>query len=364
MSHVACTMVASRIRSSLITRRFASKFRPRRPVSKNYRPVPTRKTKERGPSDPFNLSTPPRKPYLLGATEAEDLPDFARTIPKSDDPLVRDFGPEVAEGLRESWRDKSRGGAKSVESQMRLADYWTAGMGSTEERVMERRLGMEASFNEEDRGNFGEFVEKMVESQQFGDFELGDGDRPPIDDSERPQQVDPEKGRQVFGPWGETIVRVDRVQKVQKGGTMMRYRALVIGGNTRGVAGYGIAKAIGPKEAVQAASRKCKQNVFFFDRYKGSGIVQDLVGKHNSCKVFLRTVSKNKGLVGHPLVTTILVSFGVTDCSAKTHGNRNIYNIVYATFKALMRHESVETISMKRGKRFLPLDKARHIQME
>ncbi len=159
------------------------------------------------------------------------------------------------------------------------------------------------------------------------------------------------------------VVRVDRVQKVQRGGTMVRYRALVIGGNANGVAGFGVAKSNGPQEAAEAAARMCKRNIFFLDRYKGQGLTTDLVGKHNSCQVILRSVSRNYGLHGHPLIQEICKLFGLTDVSSKTHGNRNVYNVVRATFKAIITHESLEEIALKRGKRLLLLDRAAKMQL-
>ena len=144
---------------------------------------------------------------------------------------------------------------------------------------------------------------------------------------------------------------------------MVRYRALVIGGNTNGCAGFGVAKANAPNEATAAASRMAKRNIFFIDRYMNSGITSDLVGKHNSCKVHLRSVHPNRGLKGHPLILEILKHFGISDCSAKSHGNRNIYNVVRATFKAICTHESMEDIALKRGKRLMNLERAKRLQI-
>mmetsp|Transcript_7621 Transcript_7621/g.17501 ORF Transcript_7621/g.17501 Transcript_7621/m.17501 type:complete len:145 (+) Transcript_7621:237-671(+) len=144
---------------------------------------------------------------------------------------------------------------------------------------------------------------------------------------------------------------------------MLRYRALVIGGNANGCAGFGIAKASSPIEAASVASRMCKRNVFFVERYQGAGLTHDLVGKHNSCRVLLRAVDPHRGLHGHPLVCTILAFFGIADCTAKTHGNRNQFNVVRATFKALMTHESMEDIALKRGKRLMNLERAKRLQI-
>ena len=159
------------------------------------------------------------------------------------------------------------------------------------------------------------------------------------------------------------IVRVDRVQKVQRGGTLVRYRALVVGGNANGCAGFAVAKANSAQEACAIASKRCKRNIFFVDRYKGGGLTRDLVGRHNSCKVTLRAVQPHFGMNGHPLVMDILMHFGISDCSCKTHGNRNHHNVVRATFKALATHESIEDISLKRGKRLMNLERYRRLQI-
>lgn len=159
------------------------------------------------------------------------------------------------------------------------------------------------------------------------------------------------------------VVRVDRVQKVQKGGTLVRYRALVVGGNTRGCAGFGVAKANSPQEATALASRMCKRNIFFVQPFAGSALTRDLAGRHNSCKVTLLAVQPHFGLHGHPLIMDILLYAGITDCTAKSYGNRNQYNVVRATFKALATHESMEQIAMKRGKRLMNLERAQRLQI-
>jgi small subunit ribosomal protein S5 len=157
------------------------------------------------------------------------------------------------------------------------------------------------------------------------------------------------------------IVRVDRVQKVQKGGTMVSYRALIVGGNANGCAGFGIGKANNPQDATRKASRQCKRNIYFVDRHHGAGLTRDLAGRHNSCKVVLRAVDPYNGLHGHPLICDILLFFGIADCTAKSFGNRNQFNVVRATFKALLTHESMEEIALKRGKRLMNLERARRL---
>jgi len=167
--------------------------------------------------------------------------------------------------------------------------------------------------------------------------------------------------QEAYGPWGECTIKVDRVQKVERGGTTVRYRALVVGGNGNGAAGFGIGKALSPNEAIVKACKHCKRNVFYIDRYLNTGLSYDLAGKHNSCRVRLRATSPDYGLHGHPLICEILKYAGISDATGKSHGNRNPYNVVYATFKALMTHESLEEIALKRGKKLLNLQRARRL---
>jgi ribosomal protein S5 len=146
-----------------------------------------------------------------------------------------------------------------------------------------------------------------------------------------------------------------------RGGRIESYRALVIGGNLRGCGGFGIGKAFEPEDAVEIASRMARRNIFFVDRYRGRGLTRDLTGRHNSCKVYLRAT--DNGLRGNPLCREILKLFGITNAVAKAHGSRIHANVVRATFKALLTHESLDEIAMKRGLRLINLQKAKRLRI-
>ena len=157
------------------------------------------------------------------------------------------------------------------------------------------------------------------------------------------------------------LIRTDRVCKMWRGGRIESYRALVIGGNLRGCGGFGVGKAFEPEDAVEIACRMAKRNIFFVDRYRGRGLTRDLMGRQNSCKVQLRAT--DNGLRGNPLSCEILKLMGITNVVAKAHGSRNHYNVVRATFKALLTHESLDEIAMKRGVRLINLQRAKRLQI-
>lgn len=297
---------------------------------------------------------------------------------KENDSMNSPVSDQLAFYIRKMKQDRARGAAPDAEYLLRFADYLTSASGTTEQRMLHRRMISEAFDTEEEKDAFFAEIEKLGKEISNYELEFGEDDIVPNEDEsdnktllesdkEVMEQIessaDPRSQIPAGHDWSEIVVRMDRVQKVQRGGTMLRYRCLVIGGNARGVAGFGVGKASEPREATEAASRMCKRNIFFVDPYKNSGITHDLVGKHNSCIVRLRAVSRDRGLKGHPLIRSILLYFGITDCSAKSHGNRNIYNVVYATFKALMKHRSIEEIARSRGKRYLNLDRAKRIEL-
>ena len=160
---------------------------------------------------------------------------------------------------------------------------------------------------------------------------------------------------------GEQLIRTDRVCKMWRGGRIDSFRSLVIAGNLRGCGGFGIGKAFEAEDAVAIACRMARRNLFFVDRYRNRGLTRDLVGRQNSCKVYLRAT--DNGLRGNPLSCEILKLMGITNVVAKAHGARNHYNVVRATFKALQTHESLDEIAMKRGVRLINLQKAKHLQI-
>jgi len=275
-----------------------------------------------------------------------------------------------------------------AESFLRAVDYLASPLGSTEDLMGARKaittelplcISDEKIYKAESDKVMNE-IDQMIAEENKDTFPTSRSyfeseskpDFPKLEPNYKPENpiledgddLEDDPNRRAYGPWSETVITVDRVQKVTRGGTTVSYRALCIGGNLNGCAGFGSAKAYAPAAAVAAACRKTRRNIVFLDRYKTSGLTHDVAGKHNSCRVHIRCAPPNRGPKGsNPLVTLILNYFGVTDFTAKTHGNRNPFNVVRATFKAVMTHEGMECIALKRGKRLLNLERAKRLQI-
>jgi small subunit ribosomal protein S5 len=359
----ASSVLVAAVDSSFSLRWFSDKknasstFRPRRRSATNYRPV------EAG-----------RK--VVKDRKLVDLSSSGK-MKKPKDDLDKEFSPLAADVIRSKRQEiaSREFGEDPVEQELRMADYMTSEIGSTEDLVATRRAAFMDSRSKEEREQFTEGLDKLIEkgrawTMDLHEVESGLGGEEKRDfftdlEEEETDDKDPEiymdPNQLAHGEWSEMLVTVDRNVKLWRGGRLESYRALVIGGNLNGCGGFGVGKALDPIVALDIASRKCKRNIFFVDRYKGSSLTRDLAGKQNSCKVMLRAT--DNGLRGNELIREMLKRFGITNCVAKAHGNRNPYNVVRATFKALSTHESIEEIALKRGKRIVTIDRAMRMQV-
>mmetsp|Transcript_3608 Transcript_3608/g.6783 ORF Transcript_3608/g.6783 Transcript_3608/m.6783 type:complete len:392 (+) Transcript_3608:3-1178(+) len=349
-----------------------SSFRPRRVPGKDYfrshqkQKLTGKPKKIKGPKEPFDVSTPLPQIDLsqMKITDVEDGEDGdMEPMDWSDlEPLMGD----AIRSLRAQAQPNSGRAAmeNDVEAQLRMMDFFTSAPGSTEDLVGARRAVALEAFEGEDTDAIMEDIDRLVDKERIDYMDLPPTDPISLEDLQKDankgaSQIPP--NQLAHGPWGEMLIRTDRVCKMWRGGRIESYRALVVGGNLRGCGGFGVGKAFEPEDAVEIACRMAKRNIFFVDRYRGRGLTRDLVGRQNSCKVYLRAT--DNGLRGNPLSCEILKLMGITNVVAKAHGSRNHYNVVRATFKALLTHESLEEIAMKRGVRLINLQKAKRLRI-
>jgi small subunit ribosomal protein S5 len=355
-----------------------SGFRPKRRPDPKYRPVVPGAKKIRDPIPGNN-----HKFVDLGAPAQNPKDDLDASLGPLAGDFVRHLRKERTRAL-----ENHRLEDDSVDESLRMVDYYLSQRGSIEDLVGERRALATDFDTEEERETFLAELERIEEEDRNKDMSVENQSptwlnkvakkaststklysRFSEDDDAMDDGTDEDKDPDVYldpnqlahGDWSEMLIQVDRNVKLWRGGRLESYRALVIGGNLNGCGGFGIGKSTDPIEAVNKASRICKRNIFFVERYQGNGLTRDLAGKQNSCKLIIRAT--DNGLRGNELVREILKRFGITNAVAKAHGNRSVYNVVHATFKALMTHESLEDIALKRGKRIVSLDRAMRLQI-
>lgn len=142
----------------------SSEFRPRRRPNPKYRPVLPQgiTAREKGPSNPD-------QPDQIEAIEIGNYQEGSTE-------LERDFGPHVADIVRDNLRQIRNGGnyRHSADEMMKIADYYSSRPGSLEDVRGERRGLALDTWDENDRANFVEELEKIVEEERVSAMKLGD----------------------------------------------------------------------------------------------------------------------------------------------------------------------------------------------
>jgi len=141
----------------------------------------------------------------------------------------------------------------------------------------------------------------------------------------------------------ETVVCVNRVAKVVKGGKRFSFSALVIVGDGLGNVSAGMGKAKEVQAAVQKAVRKAKRELITVP-LKGTTIPHEIIAKHGASKILLKPAAHGTGIIAGGAVRAVLEAAGYKDMLTKSLGNNNPLNVVYATLNALSSLQTKEEV--------------------
>lgn len=158
----------------------------------------------------------------------------------------------------------------------------------------------------------------------------------------------------------EKLIIVNKCTKVVKGGKNLSFGALVVVGDKKGRINFGVGKAREVADARNKAFASAKKSLKKVPLKEGRTVHHDIEGQYGACKVVIRTAPSGTGIISGAVMRSIFECLGIKDVVAKSIGSSNPYNVILATFNALLNINSPKAVADRRGKNINEIIKRRN----
>ncbi len=146
----------------------------------------------------------------------------------------------------------------------------------------------------------------------------------------------------------ETVITMNRVAKVVKGGKNFRFNVLVVVGDKNGHVGIGTGKAVEIPEAIRKAEEDAKKTLITVP-ILGTTIPHEIIGEFGAGKVLIKPASEGTGIIAGGSVRALMEAAGIKDVRAKSLGSDNVRNVVNAAFEGLKNLKTAQEVARLRG---------------